>query len=506
MLLFLIVPSYIVSQLSIVGEGRHFHANVFFIIQLFLFIEAVKRKSIALYLLLAIVLGFAVFYYPANLFTVAVTFLMLVIVIAIDRKARIAHIIGMIMLLCSVYFAGRYLDFGVEPFSAFRTVCFHSPKSLSLPDIYSVRLLITAVLNTAVIFFSQGTYNTVSVVALSGLPWAFVVTYGWGAIAVGCAFMVAIASYAVLLFSVQRSKNNDRFMPLLINYYLVFYVVLFYGLYACNSAHLNDPKYLLFMYAPLLLIFSQALAYLYTKSKLIGIICIVSLLLNNLNVLAHEISSFDFNNIHEHSTYYYQEKCTIEMLHAKSKNMLLNMYETWPPCAAYTLGGHFYRTGKIGLLSMLPEEGDKQQLCYQGFAAAYMQDKEKSNHDVVLMIPTLKEEFLDAWYRGVGNGVIFSLWKKNDFNFDEFIVSRLQNDCITIQNVAKKVPDRFKQQFFSGIGEAIARLYVRPYVPKLQYVTSIEDKIRQYATDYSIAEYKDAMIEGFNRDIVWEKY
>ncbi|MFC1808540.1 hypothetical protein ACFL3D_00255 [Candidatus Omnitrophota bacterium] len=510
MLLFLLIPSKVVSGMYIVGEGRHFDANIFFVVQLLLFIEAVKKKSIALYLLLAVVLGFAVYYYPGNIFTAGVTLCALTIVSIVHRKARITHIVGIIMLLLSVYFAGRYLHTGMGGVRALLDVCFNSPKTLTLPDANLAKSLVVAILNTVGVFFAHGNFmsTTFDVQKLLG------VSIGSGTIATLFAIIVVAMSYVWLLFSVQKStknvfckggrKNDKDFSTLLINYYLVFYVALFYLLYACNPMGVDNHKYLMFMYAPWLLIISQALARLYTKNKLAVIICVSCLLFFNQINLFREISSFDLNNIHKHSTYYYQEKCTMEMLDGQSDRMLIKMYETFPQCAAYTVGRYLYYSHNVKLLSMLSGDREKQHLCYQGFAAAYT-EKEEEGYDVDLILNELSEESLDAWYRGVGNGVMYSL-SNHGINFSNFITARSERYAAKIQDSAEKVPFRFKRQFYYGMGEGIARLYVQPYQPKLQYVKSAEDAIAQYARDYSIAEYADAMIEGFNRNIVWEKY
>ncbi|MFH1318877.1 MAG: glycosyltransferase family 39 protein [Candidatus Omnitrophota bacterium] len=524
--LLLVFASEFSSRYSIVGDGRYFHLNLFFICSLYLFSKIREKKDILYYFLFGLICALGVYFYPA--FLVSVIVFLLFLFWDIDRRNPYS-IYGFFIIILWLIVAGNFLILGTPWNQAFYNAILWSPKTI-LPsgDIFLIlpRAVITIFLNVPTIlltshrvFFRPVFLELVKVFSTNfynlkgGYLNMFLIIFSTALCFLSWKSKVNFKKiFYKAPFFVKRKNNNipvDEYIVVFLLSHLFMYGTLF----SFNSRITNKLYYLPLGLTVILLI-AIFLNDLYKKRAYISVFFLFFILIPGG---IHQFTNLKIartKNFYKHYAYFYQELHMIDLMKNKSISVHRSMCDNMDLRICHTLGLYYclrsyppkikFIQGAFKYISR--GQADKLRQLYQGFFVGYGCIRKVNIKDSLQIIGKFDKEFHNYCYMGIGEG-IFNLCTTSFGVFD----FKKEKDKESIEKIAELIEENYRGYFFTGLGKGLARRFAvaySPYITKGAVGNIFYDKdILNYYSD--VAEnkgYKDAFLLGFFKRDIWTKF
>ena len=121
--LLLIITPATITQYSIVAYGRHYHLNLFFMLSLYLFAKIKESGQTRYYVLLSLMCGLGVYFYPAFLVT---AFCMGLMLLSESNIKKPSSFFQYSLIIIGIIIGGHFLSSGMPWYRNIYTVVFHN--------------------------------------------------------------------------------------------------------------------------------------------------------------------------------------------------------------------------------------------------------------------------------------------------------------------------------------------------------------------------------------------
>ncbi|MCX5696746.1 MAG: glycosyltransferase family 39 protein [Candidatus Omnitrophica bacterium] len=525
-LMFIITPG-LLSLFSVEGEGRHFHLNLLFLFCLALFAKIHESRRPLYYTLFGLACGLGVYFYPAFLISVFVFFLFLLIDADLSRPDFIFHFA---LTTVGIVLFAELIEFGVPWYRTVYAVIFDNPvKNISNVDNIAAiinRFVMIWVKNLPNIFSSSiEHFNYLSnqpIAAyfnfLSGPPQIVLLTkISLEVFRASLITILVLSSWSAIkigkrVFNNLLNLRGRKIVPTneFIYLFLFTHLFIYIFIYSFNNEGIGNYKYFLPLFSNIIIFIAYFLNKAWGKSKyfFIGLAVVIFFpgVSYTYSVFARTPESL--KNLYKHGIYFYEHQCG-EI--ATNKSLLIHkfMCQKLNINMCHQLGIYYAERFTLDSASQDFEyisNGDFKKLryLYQGYIDKTTANLKGDVNGVIVEINKLDINYRRFGYLGLGEGII-PVYESGNFydvnnNFEEWRV--------VIKNCVLHIPEEYKEYFFEGAGEGLARLFAQAYSPTIINDGSLYDAgmLDKFLNIVEAPAYKKAFLAGFFNKDIWAPF
>ncbi|MDD5613680.1 MAG: hypothetical protein PHQ54_01255 [Candidatus Omnitrophica bacterium] len=520
-LLFILASNFVHSY-SLVGMGRHFHLNLFFLTSLLLLLRFKSRKSFLNIFYLSISVGLGVYFYPA--FSIAAVIFTLFVISELELTKISGWLRLLLFILVAAFFALVYRHMFIhESLGGILKIpwafSMRSPKPIwpidgavlilkrcfiflffLLPDMLSfgyfnsgrafeiVRSLdresVFTVIRQLNDFYRAK--NQFEIMVFDIYRTTFILTIL--ALFVSCRAKLKIF-FKNLVLSAKKEKLSNAETIILVS---LLYFLLFIVLYFFNSGSVTTYKYYLIVYISVVIILTAAAV---RRMMLLPFLFIMFIMPGAVSLYKTANSKPAYPPLA--SPVFYADIAVLEYI-ARSDNSCLREFISLNINTAHTLGyaladAKAARSAVKSLIDELELTELEARLLLEGWMAKVFFNSDMDLKKVEYIINELDDGLIGYLCSGLGEGLVKFFRQKNIFD---------QDFSEKIKTILSIIDNRYWSYFYQGIGRGLIRMFsseayavIGPY---------LADK--KTAIDYlSIIDqnYIDDFMKGFTSRELW---
>lgn len=508
--LFLCVSEH-VFYLSILGDGRHFHYNFFFLALLYFLLQTRQHKRSSGYVWLGIVSGAGVFFYPAFLVTVVIC--MLTLLCDIRTRGRMVFA-GLTAIICSVMLASMFLTENGAWYTNIYSVLCHSPKTVllrgNIGDVMHRLWVIWA--DTLPFMLTQyiGTFASSTLWTNIPAPQGIMI-YCFRIFFLG--MLAFFATYILWCVLRNRRHSTHTMQWSIINYviaFLMMHLVIYCSIFAFNDAGMTNWKYYAPIFTNIILLIAIVLSFVWKHNRFCAVVLLVGIIAPGCLFQYHVLTHARWDGLWQHGQCFYEPKRLFEHVKKPFKTQQ-RMCETFPDVFCCTVGRWYGRNDAFlnpvffgKRFQLLGNNEQKRQYLYEGyFSEKYVQEHGDCTR-LMTYINALDDGMHAACYRGIGQGVVLSFYDeaRGGDSFYDVDEAHLMRSAKKIVSIANQIPSNMKDSFFYGIGNEFARQFAIAYAPR-SLIGAFLDMYMQHVADMNS---QAAFLAGFYDTKIWTEY
>lgn len=521
-LLFIFANSRL-TKASIIGDGRHFDYNLFFILSLYFLTKIKERETAVSYLIFGLICGIGVYFEPAFLATVFIFWLFFFWEIYISSPTAI---LKYLFIITPVTIAVNFLFFGLPWNNLYFIRDLLIPRN-NIFSIYTRPFFIFFDLPKKIFFANLGIADNFSQQFLKTL---FLTYERLSAGSFGIIHLIFIASF-VSLCSIygpylKKLMRNSLFFSLKKDYipvkeYTVLFLLLHLVIYVVLFSFVLHNNYL--YYTPLLLntilIVGVFLNEIWQRNKYLALSLLCLVLLPGLSFQYVNLKAPITKDFYKHYIYFYDEDRMVDYVINKPISVHKVMCDKLGKNICRTLGIWYCDHKENESLEPTQKNFEylsagnmvKLRYLYQSYIRHFFVNKTKGDiKETLSVIGKIDKRYRNFCYIGLGEGLVFchrfGLFPMIPFNEYGFTFEfDFEKDKKMVEGFFSYIREDYKRYLFRGIGEGIAKRFAVAYSPYITKTNLYDETILdKYSNMISDKEYKNAFLLGFFNKDIWD--